>query len=428
MASNPLRSKERNDDETDELVDAAYTKVGTVLDDIWKLDAVLGVGATAAVYAARRRNGQQAAIKLLHTRYTHHENVRARLRREARVSKAIDHPGAVAIRGQGSCKRAGVFLVMELLEGETLDSYSRRRGTLPANEALRIAYFMLDVLAKAHSKGIIHRDVKPENVFLTRTGHLKLLDFGVAGVRKGPSDPGLTGTRTLLGTPGFMAPEQALALHDEVDARSDVWSVGATVFTLLTNRSVHLEASTGNELLIYAATKPAPSLATVMPDAAPELVRCVDRALAFDKEDRWPSARAMQDAIRALLAKASPAALDPPPSSTDEATSGERRRWWGAPKFSWPDWLRLRKGRRPSLSLAVLALMATVALCGPWACGRPSSNKTMSALPSAVPAERADRPTEPASASAIEAPPPAPAAPAANRGRAHRGRPSSQRR
>jgi serine/threonine-protein kinase len=302
-------------DEAARLVAMARRRVGETLDDEWRLDALLGVGATAAVYAASR-NGRRAAIKLLHQDYARNDEARARLSREMMVVWKIDHPGAICIHGQGESEDGTMYLVMELLDGEPLDGVVRRRGRLLPREALSVAFWVLDVLVKAHAKGIIHRDIKPENIFVLRDGRIKLLDFGVAGVRQTSHSSELTGVHSLLGTPGFMPSELAVPLHDEVDARTDLWALGATVFLLLTGRLVHGNGLTPDELLNDAATKPAPKLRTVLPDASPDIARWVDRALAFKSKNRWPTAKAMLSALRPILE---------PPKRTSFALL---EKWW----------------------------------------------------------------------------------------------------
>ncbi len=189
-----------------------------------------------------------------------------------------------------------VFLVMELLDGETVEARKDRAGgTLPVLESLSVAEQVLDVLAAAHDKGIIHRDIKPENLFITRDGTLKLLDFGIAHLRELPRT---TRSKASMGTPAFMSPEQASGRWELVDARADVWAVGASLFYLTSGKIVH-DAPTVNLLLVKAMTAPAPSLRSVAPDAPEAMVRLVDRALAFDPAQRFDSARSMQDAVRA---------------------------------------------------------------------------------------------------------------------------------
>jgi serine/threonine-protein kinase len=187
---------------------------------------------------------------------------------------------------------------MELLEGETLDARAQRLGgRLSLGEVVRLGEELLEVLVAAHAKGIVHRDIKPENIFLTMKGQLKVLDFGIARLLELAGAASATRTGSMLGTPAFMPPEQALGYVKEIDGRSDIWAVGATMFTLLSGRTVH-EGTTVNELLIAAATKPVISISTVMPDLPFLIAHAIDRSLAFDKARRWDDAGAMLEAIR----------------------------------------------------------------------------------------------------------------------------------
>jgi serine/threonine-protein kinase len=155
---------------------------------------------------------------------------------------------------------------------------------------------ILGVLAVAHGAGVIHRDVKPANVLLTADGRLKLLDFGIARVREREARLDATRTGSMLGTPAYMAPEQALARWDRVDHRSDLFSVGATLWTLLTGVQIH-EADTLPELLIAHSTARVRPLRQVFPSALPALAAVIDRALQFEPAARWQDARAMQQAL-----------------------------------------------------------------------------------------------------------------------------------
>jgi serine/threonine-protein kinase len=191
------------------------------------------------------------------------------------------------------------FLVMELLEGENVEQRaSRKGGVLSLVEALDVADQLLDVLAVAHEVGIVHRDIKPDNLFISQGGQLKVLDFGIARLRQG--SVGSTRAGSFMGTPAFSAPEQARGRWNEVDCRSDVFAAGATLFSALTGRPVH-DGETPSEQLALAISTPAPSLATVAPDLPADVVAIVDKALAYDKADRWANAREMQQAVRTAL-------------------------------------------------------------------------------------------------------------------------------
>jgi serine/threonine-protein kinase len=173
-----------------------------------------------------------------------------------------------------------------------------------------VVHQLLDVLTAAHERGIVHRDIKPANLFVTRDGTLKVLDFGIARARDAALGPAAaTGTGMLLGTPAFMPPEQALAKSSLIDGQTDVWAAGATFFTLVSGQLVHL-GENAPQLMVNAATAHARSLASVAPNVPPALVQVVDRALAFEKAARWPTAGAMRDALDAACR----ASLGQPPS------------------------------------------------------------------------------------------------------------------
>jgi hypothetical protein len=296
----------------DPQVARARDRIGAVLQDKWKLDALLGIGGMAAVYAATHRNGKRVAVKVLHAEFSHDEQVRTRFLREGYAANTIQHDGAVSVLDDDLTPDGSAFLVMELLDGETVEKRWERSGhRLAPTEVLFVADQLLDVLATAHERNVIHRDIKPENLFITHNGTLKVLDFGIAKVFEA-QQPRPTSTRAgmIMGTPAFMAPEQARARWDEVDARTDLWAVGATMFTLLSGRHVHV-ADSNHEQMIFSATQAAPSLSGVAVGVPDPLVAIVDRALAFDRSSRWPSARAMQLAVREAL-EALGAAVPPP--------------------------------------------------------------------------------------------------------------------
>ncbi|WP_437574039.1 serine/threonine-protein kinase [Sorangium sp. So ce887] len=298
----------------------AQARVGAVLNGAWRLDALIGLGGMAAVYAATHRSGQRVAIKLLHPERARDKVDRARFLREKAIVNTVSHPGVVAVLADDVTEDGSPFLVMELLEGETLlQRWKAQKGPLPPAEVLSVSEQILDVLAAAHDNGVVHRDLKPDNIFLTREHSVKILDFGIARLRLPSGQTSLVGLRA-MGTPAYMPPEQARARWDLVDARTDIWALGATMFSLLTNRYVQ-DASTVNELFFLRMTCPIPSLARIQPSMHPVVVRVVDRALEFAQADRWPDVRSMLAAVReaqAAVAVAPPArsTLVPPSRST----------------------------------------------------------------------------------------------------------------
>ncbi|HVJ19079.1 MAG TPA: protein kinase [Polyangiaceae bacterium] len=277
----------------------ARQRVGSVIRAKWRLDGVIGIGGMACVYSATHRNQSRVAIKMLHPEVALDADVTARFLREGYVANAVRHPGTVKVLDDDVTEDGAPFLVMELLDGETLDARLARLGTLPVQEVAAIGAQLLDVLAAAHERDIVHRDLKPDNLFLTREGLLKVLDFGIARLREPHSGSG-TRAGSVLGTPAFMAPEQALGRWNEVDGRTDIWAVGATLFTLLSGRHVH-EGDTVQEELVLAATQPAPPLQTVVPDAPSDFASVLDRALRFEMKERFRDARSMHAALSAVL-------------------------------------------------------------------------------------------------------------------------------
>jgi serine/threonine-protein kinase len=267
---------------------------------------LIGVGGSAAVYEAVHANGRRAALKLFAFERAPIEVLRARARYESQVANAIGHPGAVEVLDDDVDEDGSVYLVMELLEGETYEDARRRRGgRLPLDEAARMLRGLLDILEAMHSRGIVHRDVKPGNVFLTRDGHVKLLDLGLAHMGKDDRDGG-----EWFGTPGFLPPEQARGAWSELDASTDLWAAAATFYTVLTGRLVHQGDTT--EMLVRAAARgDAQPLYLTSERLAPSVVDVITRALAVDKAHRWPNASAMARALHAALRGTRPLRICP---------------------------------------------------------------------------------------------------------------------
>jgi hypothetical protein len=278
-------------------------RVGAMLSAKWRLDALIGVGGMAAVYASSHRNGARAAIKVLHAEYAGHAEVRARFLREAYIANKVEHSGTVKVLDDDVSEKGEPYLVMELLVGESVESRARRNGGwLRYPEVLTIVDQALAVLEKAHAAGVVHRDLKPDNLFFSTKGEVKVLDFGIARLQDSAATK-RTQTGMMMGTPSYMAPEQAMGKWSEVDGRTDLWAVGAIFYSLLSGRIVH-DAKTDNEVFIRAATRPAPSLARVVPNAPADVVRVVDRALQFEPRSRYQDAASMRVAVRALMAAA----------------------------------------------------------------------------------------------------------------------------
>ncbi len=287
-----------NDD--DDLLTTATRRVGSTLAGKWRLERLLGVGGMGAVYAAVHRNGASAAIKIVHSAYAQLAEVRDRFHDEAQIPNRIGHPGVAKVLDDDVTESGEPYIVMELLQGESVDAYAERHGgRLAIPDVLAIIDRALAVLEAAHAASVVHRDLKPENLFVTSAGAIKLLDFGIA--RLGPAGARAvkrTRTGVAMGTPAYMAPEQALGRWSDVDATTDIWAIGAIMFTLLSGAPVHV-GDTANAVVVAAATQPVRSLSRAM-QAPLALVRLVDRALAFERGERFPDAKAMRAAIAAV--------------------------------------------------------------------------------------------------------------------------------
>jgi serine/threonine-protein kinase len=309
---------------------AADARLGQTLGGNWTLERMIGAGGSACVYAARHRNGRRVAIKLLHADLSRHARAARRFLSEGYAANKIPHPGVVQILDDGQEADGTKFLVMELLQGQSLAQRFEENGPLPPDEVASAAVGILDVLAAAHDAGIVHRDVKPSNIFRTQTGATKILDFGAARIRE--AEDFVTRSGTAIGTPAFMAPELAAGRVEQIDGRSDVWSVGATMFQLLTGRTPHAARST-HEALVTAATRPVPSIASIRADLPTRLVAAIDRALAFEMDRRWPNARAMQAELIAAFPDA--ASQRQVTSNAADSLPESARASHGRPRLGW---------------------------------------------------------------------------------------------
>jgi serine/threonine-protein kinase len=303
----------------------AQARVGCVLDDKWTLERLLGLGGMAAVYSARHRNGARAAVKVLHSDLSRLKDVRERFLREGYAANRVEHPGAVKVLDDdvvASGPESGTaYLVMELLEGESLQDRLERGPPVGELEYLTIAGSVLEVLEAAHTRGVVHRDLKPENLFLARSerpsgaDRVKVLDFGLARLVQGQA---ITSYGLALGTPSFMSPEQAAGRIDEIDGRTDLFALAATGFRICAGRRIH-EGANPVELVRKMASVAAPRVRDVRPEVSAPCARVIDRALEFRREDRYESASAMREDVRRAIAELQASgptqlALEPPPS------------------------------------------------------------------------------------------------------------------
>jgi serine/threonine protein kinase/sugar lactone lactonase YvrE len=253
----------------------------------------LGTGGMGVVYEAEdTRLGRSVALKFLAPELVRDPAAKARFLNEARAASALDHANLCTILEVGESEDGLLFLAMPRYEGESLE---RRiaRGPLPVEEAFDIAVQAARGLAKAHQNGIVHRDVKPANLFLTADGAVKILDFGIAKLIGEGGGPTLLGS--VLGTPSYMAPEQTRG--EEVDARADVWSLGVVLYEMLSGRRPFVGGS--GDAVVHAVLHDAPEpLARLRPETPAELKQIVSRMLAKDPKKRYANAAEVLDDLR----------------------------------------------------------------------------------------------------------------------------------
>ncbi len=292
---------------------------GRLLGGRYRIGAVLGRGGMGTVYEAVQESlGRPVAVKVLHPLLSHDADTMARFRKEAEQAGSLSHPHIVHVLDFGFEPGGPAWIAMERLQGESLGQRISRVGVLGQGAVVTMALETLSALQAAHEARLVHRDLKPDNIFLARAAGVgevvKVLDFGIAKLLDGGAAAALTATGMVMGTPLYMSPEQAQGRV--VDARADLYSLGAVLFEALSGKPP-LQADSYTALLITIVTEPAPSLAARRPDVHPGLAALVDRTMAKDPGARFASAREMADAIRSLglVEKDSAPAVSPTDSS-----------------------------------------------------------------------------------------------------------------
>ena len=275
---------------TDPLLDRVLVAVGAQ----YLVDAEIGRGGMAVVYRATDlRLNRRVAIKVLPPELAFNADVRERFLREAQTSAQLSHPGIVPIYTVD--ERDGiVYFVMALVDGESLAQRLVREPRLPIADARRLLAAVAEALAYAHSQGVVHRDVKPDNIMLDRTsGRPLVTDFGIARAAQG--DSRLTVTGVAIGTPAYMSPEQALG-ERELDGRSDIYSLGVIGYQLLTGETPFKASNTPAMLVKHLSETPRP-LSMLRPDAPAGLTHAISKALAKKPADRWSDATMFRVAL-----------------------------------------------------------------------------------------------------------------------------------
>jgi eukaryotic-like serine/threonine-protein kinase len=278
--------------------------IGELVDGRYEIEDLVGTGGMSSVYRARDIVlERRVALKILHEHFSSDPEYVERFRREARAIARLNHPNIVTVIDRGDF-RGRQFIVFELVPGDNLKDVVRRYGPLPVPEALALTHQIARGLSFAHEHGVVHRDVKPQNVLLDEGGTAKVTDFGIARSLE-PGD-GLTQTGTVLGTSDYVSPEQVSGRR--VDARSDQYSLGVLLYELLTGELPY-SADNFMAVAVRHLQDPVPSVRQRRPDVPQRVDEVVARALAKRPEDRFPTMEAMMAALEAALA--------------EEATDGE---------------------------------------------------------------------------------------------------------
>ena len=299
----------------------------------YELDRELGRGGMGIVYRAKdRRLKRMVAIKVLPPELGFRGEIKSRFLREAETAAQLSHPDIVPIYSVD--EREGlVFFVMACVDGDTLAKRLVEHGPLPVDDARRILREVADALAYAHARGVIHRDIKPDNILLGEDGRAMVTDFGIARAIQEGADSRLTATGVAIGTPAYMSPEQA-AGDREIDGRSDLYSLGIVAYQMLAGQLPFQASSTAAMLMKHISERPAP-LDQVRPDVPPDLSAAIMMLLEKEPANRFPSAAAFEAVMagdmsqmpaRTAQSTAPPPAWGPP-STTSQAS-------WGPPATS----------------------------------------------------------------------------------------------
>jgi serine/threonine-protein kinase len=275
-------------------------RLGAALQESYTIEGELGRGGMGVVFSARDlKLKRRVAIKVLPPELAFREEIRTRFLREAETAARLSHPHIVPIHAVGEADSL-VYFVMGYVDGESLAARLRRRERLPPEEVRRIMKETADALGMAHAMGVIHRDVKPDNILLEGTRRrVVVTDFGIAKALSEGGAGTLTGTGVVIGTPTYMSPEQA-AGEREIDARSDIYSLGLVAYEMLTG-DPPFHAATVPGILMKQITEPAPNVQEMRPECPDDLGGTVMRCLEKNPEDRWPTADALRRALESRV-------------------------------------------------------------------------------------------------------------------------------
>lgn len=297
---------------------------GTIFAERYTIDDLIGEGATGTVYAARRNDDNQpVALKVIHAHLVGNRQVNRRFHREAEVLRQLTTPHIVRVQDFGEDASGLLFLALERLKGEQLGTIISREIELPMSHVAAIFRGICSALAEAHAAGVIHRDLKPDNVVVERLGdvvvRVAVLDFGLSKMLRGRTmgSTNLTEENMVLGTPEYMAPEQARG--DEVDDRCDIYAAGVILYLLLTGRVPFKHKSPVAIMTAHLTQDPSPPTHRPSGSVVPSsLVAVVMHALAKRRRDRYPDAAALAGAFEtAMTTPDDPRSVHPPAPQRD---------------------------------------------------------------------------------------------------------------
>ncbi|MEO6418936.1 MAG: protein kinase [Polyangiaceae bacterium] len=276
-------------------------ELGQIIDGKYRVIRLIGEGGMGCVYEGENsRISRRVAIKVMHAEAAANPEIALRFAREAQAAARIGSAHIVDVLDLGDLPNGDAFMVMEFLVGESLAERMKARLRLGVSEVARIAHQILEGLASMHSAGIIHRDLKPANIFMARTSKgeiVKILDFGVSKFAPLPNEAqAATTTGMLMGTPYYMAPEQARGAHREVNERSDIYALGVVLYRCLCGE-LPFVGENAHDLLFKIALGTYRPLTEVIPDLDPAFVALVHKAMSREPADRYQNARAFQAAI-----------------------------------------------------------------------------------------------------------------------------------
>ncbi len=273
-----------------------------IIAETYRITQQIGAGGMGTIFEAEHvRMGRLFALKLLDPAFAENEEVFQRFKREAEIAGQLGHPNIVDVVDFDRTEEGIPYIVMEKLEGEDLADWIANRGAFTFQTAYPVIAEIVDAMEAAHAAGIVHRDMKPQNIFLCKRGrrndYVKLLDFGISKMKQSGSI--VTRTNAVMGTPYYMSPEQAEGKNQEVDTRTDIFALGAIIYEMLTGRLAFYAPSVPTAMfkVCYEEPEPITDLVPGLPDGLPEVIA---KALSKDKNERYASARALGDDLERI--------------------------------------------------------------------------------------------------------------------------------